>query len=89
MLKDAMEQARQGRKVYVVAADHAEKQRLEDLLGEDSGISVGALSSLGNFDWPSMSLIGAHSNCFVLADHFAIGKHFRRALEMLHKYGVE
>ena len=89
MLADAKSKATEGRAVYVIAANEAERRRMQQALGQDApslGIKVETPGSLGNFDWRSMRLKGAHPNCVVLVDHFAIEQQFAAVLEMLHRY---
>jgi hypothetical protein len=92
MLEDAMEQARSGRAVYVVAATQAHSHTLEKAGGKeahDLGIKFETAHSMGDFDWRTMSLAGAHKNCIVLADHYAIETEFSAMLEMLHRYDLK
>lgn len=92
MLDEAMEQAKNGRAVYVVAANHAHRQMLERIGGEEAhklGIKFETAHSMGNFDWRTMRLAGAHPNCVVLADHYAIEAEFAVMLEMLHRYDLK
>ncbi len=89
MLQDAKAKASEGRAVYVIAANEPERQRMEQMLGQDArslGIKLETPDSPGNFDWRSMRLLGAHPSCVVLVDHFAIEQHFAAVLEMLHRY---
>jgi len=89
MLADAKAKALEGRAVYVIAANEAERRRMKEILGnggESLGIKVETPNSPGNFHWPSMRLVGAHPNCITLVDHFAIEQHFASVLEMLHRY---
>ena len=94
MLGHALFFARAGRAVYVVAADpgHAEvmREQVQVMSGitdkEPLGIKFETATSLGNFDWDTLTLIGGHSNCEVLVDHFAIEQRFSRVFEMLHRF---
>jgi hypothetical protein len=87
MLEHAKAQAQTGRAVYVVAANEAERVRLEQLLAMNPmGVKVEAAGTLGNLQWDSMTLRGAHPNCLVLCDHYAIECRFRAMLEELHRY---
>lgn len=84
MLEKAKKLAQEGRAVYILAANRAERSRLKALLGiNDLGISVEALSALSNFDWNNLSLRGAHPNCIVLVDHYALEREIQRRLEGL------
>lgn len=92
MLLEAIAKAREGRAVYVVAANESEARRMRNLLGPEGqllGIKVETSSELTNLDWFSMRLKGAHPKCIVLADHFAIELHFAPILNMLHRYDNE
>ena len=89
MLAEAKTLARSGRAVYIIAANRQHAILLERALGNERielGIKVEPPSSPGNFDWESMRLRGAHPNCVVLADHYAIETHFAKVLEMLHRF---
>ena len=92
MLSEAVKLAEHGRAVCVIAADSREQERLHSLLGERGdklGIKIETDSSPGNFCWEQMRLIGAHPNCVVLVDHYAIESRFGRILEMLHLFDPE
>jgi len=86
MLEEAKKLALLGRAVYIIAVDEQERRRIALLLGNESpynnkfGIKVETTASLGNFDWNNLSLQGAHYNCTVLVDHYAIEKHIGEAL---------
>ena len=95
MLDEAKRLSQSGRAVYIVAANkhHADQLRyLIDADGEYMGagykipIHVETESSVGNLDWDTMSLRGAHPNCIVLVDHHTIESRFKRVLDMLHRY---
>lgn len=89
MLDDAMEQARNGHAVYVIAASQRHKQILEHMGGEEAhklGIKFETTHSMGNFNWQTMRLSGAHPNCVVIADHYTIESEFAAMLNMLHRY---
>ncbi len=92
MLNHAKELARQGRAVYVVAANGRHLHDLEVMAGEEAqqlGIKFETDGSLGNFDWQNLCLRGAHPNCVVLVDHYAIECKYATVLEMLNRYNVE
>ena len=92
MMEDALQLARGGRAVYVVAANQRELERLRQLGGEEAqqlGIHFETPHSPGNFSWSNVSLRGAHPNCVVLVDHYAIESEFSQMLEMLYRYDVE
>lgn len=86
MLAEAVTLAKAGRAVYVVVANEREVERIESLLPDNLGIQVETEYSLGNLDWESLRLVGAHPNCVVLVDHYAIESKFRQALAMLQRY---
>lgn len=87
MLEHAKKLAREGRAVYVIADNTNDARRLQMLCGEPNlGIKFETPRSPGNFDWEQMRLVGAHPNCVVLVDHYAIEDRFARVLEMLHAY---
>lgn len=86
MIQEAIRLAREGRAVYVIAADQSHRKLLESQIPDGLGISVETPGTTGNFDWQRMELRGAHENCVVLADHYAIESNWPRMLEMLHRF---
>lgn len=97
MLKRAKELALAGRTVYVLAANEIHRKLLEDVairfVGIDpvdlDGIKFETERSLPDFDWITWTLVGAHPNCIVLADHWAIEKRFGHVLAELHRYSMD
>lgn len=90
MLNDAVRKARDGRAVYVVAADGNQAKEFERRLPDDLGIKVeiwGGVSA--QLDIQSMRLRGAHPNCLILIDHYAIERAFGPLLSMLHRFDRE
>lgn len=95
LIEHAKELASKGRAVYVVAhnADHAEllRQKMGTVsLGfkNGSGIRVEPCDSV-NFEWSTLSIIGAHPKCAFLVDHYTIEQRFAHVLEMLNQYNKE
>lgn len=89
MLSEARKLAEQGKAVYVVAATEQHALQLEFEAGEEAtklGIKFETIGSLRNLDFETLTLRGAHPNCVVLVDHYAIECRFSRVLEMLHKF---
>ena len=87
MLEHAKKLAREGRAVYVIADNTRDARRLQMLCGEPTlGIKFETPPTIGNLDWEHMQLRGAHPNCVVLVDHYAIEDRFARVLAMLHAY---
>lgn len=89
MLEDAINQAKNGRAVYVIAANTNQMRSLEILGGKEArelGVKFETVGTLGNFDWHTMRIAGAHKNCLVIVDHYAIEHEFASILEMLHRY---
>lgn len=89
MLADALEQARNGKAVYVIAADSAHVASLQSMAGEEAyrlGIKFETWATLSNLDCRTLSLRGAHPKVVVLADHHAIESEFSAILKMLHRY---
>ena len=92
MLQEAIDYAKKGRAVYVIAATHNHAQNLERTLHyyfnitEDLGIKFETFDSLRTFDEQAFILHGAHPNCVVLIDHYAIERKYYKILEMLHRY---
>ena len=89
MMEEAKALARVGRAVYVILGYPAHKRHLEDEESVQLGIKFETPTSMSNFDWPTMSLKGAHRNCVVLVDHYAIESYFSRMLAVLHRYDKE
>jgi hypothetical protein len=89
MLEKAEELARAGRAVYVICADPVAMERS---FGREKawnlGIKFESMNSPGNFDVERVRLIGAHPNCVVLVDHYAIERRFGAMLEELHRYDL-
>lgn len=94
MLQAALEQARQGRAVYVVAATEAHVTQLMEQLHElcpgwrQLGIKVESYLDLGTqlHLCPTPMLRGAHPNCRVLVDHYAIEHYFGHIVDLFHRY---
>ena len=87
MLEEARRLNGEGRAVYVIAANKKHAETLREQFGDESNsVKFETFDSLGNFNWNNFHLAGAHPNCVVLADHFAIESQFSRMLEMLHRY---
>ena len=89
MLAEAKELAKAGRAVYIIAATKSDARHMESMAGDemrDLGIKIGAPSSIGNFYWDQMQLLGAHPNCVVLVDHYAIEMRYAAMLRMLHRW---
>lgn len=89
MLAEAGRLAKDGRAVYVIAANEVERRRLQSMLPNDSPVKVETGSSPGNFDWDQLALRGAHPNCEVLVDHYAIEMRYSRILNELHRYDAQ
>lgn len=91
MLKEAFELCQSGRAVYVLCVNAQHAKELKDIYMKrfnrlDSSVKFESINDLSNFDYESMRLKGAHPNCVVLVDHYAIEYHFKNLLEMLHRY---
>lgn len=87
MLEHAKKLSGEGRAVYIVADNRREVRRLTIELGEGNhGIKVETPESLGNLDWQTLTLRGAHPNCVVLCDHHTIEDRFGAIVRMLHAY---
>lgn len=88
MLEEAVALSKEGRAVYVVAAtmEHARMLHYMTVRPVAMDIQFESAASLGNLDWHTLRLAGAHPNCAVLIDHFAIESEFAPMLEMLHRY---
>ena len=89
MMEEAKARARAGRGGYVILGHAAHKRHLEDEESIHLGIKFETPTSMSNFDWPTMRLKGAHPNCLVLVDHYAIESYFSRMLAVLHRYDKE
>lgn len=92
MIKQAVELAKAGKAVYIVAFTLEHKAGIERRMDNEGidferlGIKVEAQYHLPEFDWKTMTLPGAHPNCVVLVDHATIESRYRHLLEMLHRY---
>lgn len=86
MLREARALASAGRAVYVVAASEMHAEQIREMLGDPRIHVEHPGSGCSSLDWMTMRLRGAHPNCVVLADHWAIESRFGAALEMLHRY---
>ena len=89
MVEEAIDLANKGRAVYILADNYNHAENIRELFGEDPetyGIKIETEGDLGNFDWQTLSLRGAHKNCIVLIDHYTIENKFSRIIEALHKY---
>lgn len=94
MLNEALRLAREGRAVYVLAANchHVYTlERMSDQLfgnGEASslGIKFEVAHSLSDFDFETMTLRGAHPKCVVLVDHYTIECIYAKMLAELHRF---
>lgn len=84
MLKHARALAEEGRQVYVVADNEDHARDFRRRVGK--GVKIETPKSLGNLVWEDMRLLGAHPNCVLLVDHYAIERRHRTILEMLHRY---
>lgn len=89
MMEEAKALAQAGKAVYVVATTPILQKYIEDDETLRLGIKFESISSLSNLDWLALRLRGAHPNCVVLVDHYAIETYFSRVLEMLHRYDKE
>jgi hypothetical protein len=89
MLQEAISLTGKGKAVYVIAHNRDQAEMLKQMagrIGKTLGIKFETPSSLSNFDWETLRLRGAHPNCIVLVDHYAIEAKFAKVLEMLHRY---
>lgn len=89
LLEEAKRLASDGRAVYVVASSQRMVEHMREMLGVPTmGIKIETEHSLGNLDWKTMTLRGAHPNVVVLADHHAIESTFARMLDQLHRFDL-
>ena len=94
MLTEAFKLAKEGKAVYVLAANHEHMyymERVADRLfgsGEASrlGVKFETPASLTTFDFQTMRLKGAHPNCRTLIDHWTIESEYAIMLKELHRY---
>jgi hypothetical protein len=90
MIDRARELMSKGRAVYIIAANESHADAIAELLGEDAmNIKVETPGSLPTFDWQSMTLRGAHPNCAVLVDHYAIECEFAAVFREWMRYDHE
>lgn len=94
MLTEAFKLAKEGKAVYVLAANSEhmyQMERMADRLfgsGEASvlGVKFETPASLTTFDFRTMQLRGAHPNCRILIDHWTIESEFAEMLSELHRF---
>jgi hypothetical protein len=94
MLTEAFKLAKEGKAVYVLAADSEHMyymERMADRLfgsGEASalGVKFETPASLATFDFRTMQLKGAHPNCRTFIDHWTIESEYARMLSELHRF---
>lgn len=94
MLTEAFKLAKEGKAVYVLAANSEHMyymERMADRLfgsGEASslGVKFETPTSLTTFDFRTMQLKGAHPNCRTLIDHWTIESEYAIMLKELHRY---
>ena len=90
MLAEAVKNEAAGRAVYVVAANEHHAEHLRGMLPKGTTIKVETAHQLGNLEFKTLRLRGAHQNCVVLADHFAIEQEIGRVLlNELHAYDAQ
>lgn len=80
MLARAEHLAKLGRAVYVVFHDMVDAKSHETEERQALGIKFETFDSLPGLDFGTLKLRGAHRNCVVLIDHFAIEYHFAAIL---------
>ena len=93
MVQDALHLSREGRAVYVIAANQQEQARIQQDIDarakaegrERHGIKVETWGSVGPLD-DTFRVPGMHPNCIVLVDHFALESRYAHVLDMLHHY---
>lgn len=83
MLQEASRLIDEGRAVYVIMDSKAAIDRVREF---DDRIAFETPASSVTFDWEMMRLRGAHPNCVVLVDHYAIEQRYARLLEMLTRF---
>jgi len=91
MLERARQFARDGRAVYVIAHDENHAHTLRRMLGSDEGggIKVESAGSLWNsLDWERLTLRGAHPNCVVMVDHYAIESRYSAIINEWLRYDL-
>jgi hypothetical protein len=96
MLTEAFKLAKEGKAVYVLATNSKHMyymERMADRLfgsGEASrlGVKFETSASLPSFDFRTMQLKGAHPNCRVFVDHWAIESEYAKMLSELHRFDV-
>ena len=94
MLTEAFKLAKEGKAVYVLAANSEHMyymERMADRLfgsAEASrlGVKFETPASLTTFDFQTMQLKGAHPNCRILIDHWTIESEYARMLSELHRF---
>jgi hypothetical protein len=87
MLREAVRLAEvENRAVYVIAGNNEQARSFANRVPKGLGIQFETVQTLPEFDWETLSLPGAHLNCVVLVDHYAIESKFGHILKELHRY---
>ena len=94
MLMDAIQQAKNGHDVCVVAAnlEHAGilRQMYCDMVPEEDVtlVKFASVAMIENFDWDTLRIKG-EPNSKILLDHYTVEAKFEKLLEMYHRYDVD
>jgi hypothetical protein len=93
MMRRAISLAIQGRAVYILAASKSHKKQLDEMRAKMEPRSTGIQfldasdeRDTAEINWHTLSLNGAHPNCILLCDHFALEVYFTRVFEEWTRY---
>jgi len=83
MVELAEQLAKQGRAVYILCGSVKDASWLQRRIDDQSpGFGIKCERVPKVFDWQSMTIPGAHSDCVFLVEHWAIEQHFEGLLKM-------
>ena len=68
MIEDAISKIKDGKTVYIIAANAREQRRLGELVRNHPEVKVENPDSFGNFSWKTLRLRGADPDCVVFGD---------------------
>jgi hypothetical protein len=89
MLEHAVQLSKEGKAVYVVAANELDALRLEREVGPlVRGVKFESADAFPELDWRTMTLPRAWPNVVVLVDHYAIEQRIGAALQMMTRYDL-
>lgn len=86
MMAEAQRLVAAGHKVYIIVHSADYGRDLAHKFGTHPSVAYETFYSLPNFNRRSGRLVGAHPNCRVLIDHYAIESEYSELLIELHRF---